>query len=115
MIDVDVMSSIIYEDGKRVALQGIAHDIIDRKKAEQEILKEKLFSESLLESLPGILYFFDEEGHLLRWNRNFEAITEYKSDEILKMNPLDLFSEDEKNIARKNIEEAFKNVAKQLI
>jgi PAS domain S-box-containing protein len=107
IIDIDVMSSIIYEDGKRVALQGIAHDISERKRVEQEILKEKLFSESLLESLPGILYFFDEDGKLLRWNKNFETILEYNSDEILKMNPLDLFSTDDKEKIRKKIDHAF--------
>ena len=107
LIDIDVMSSIIYEDGKRIAFQGIAHDITERKRVEQEILKEKLFSESLLESLPGILYFFDEDGHLLRWNRNFENISEYKSDEISKMNPLDLFSEEDKQKIRKKIDQAF--------
>jgi PAS domain S-box-containing protein len=106
LIDIDVMSSIIYEDGKRIALQGIAHDISERKRVEQEVLKEKLFSESLLESLPGILYFFDEDGKLLRWNKNFETISEYNSDEILKMNPLDLFSQDDKQKINKKINQA---------
>ncbi|KYK23256.1 hypothetical protein AYK21_02850 [Thermoplasmatales archaeon SG8-52-2] len=107
LIDVDVMSSIIYEEGKRVALQGIAHDINERKQTEREILREKLFSESLLESLPGILYFFDEDGNLIRWNKNFESISGYNSDEILKIGPLDLFRESEKEKIKEKINKAF--------
>lgn len=108
LVDVDVMSSIIYEDGKRVALQGIAHDINERKKAEQDILKEKLFSESLLESLPGILYFFDKDGEIIRWNKNFEDISEYNSNEISDLKPLNLFSTNEKPKIQNKIEKAFK-------
>jgi PAS domain S-box-containing protein len=107
IIDVDVMSSIIYEDGKRVALQGIAHDINERKHTEREILREKLFSESLLESLPGILYFFDEDGNLIRWNKNFESISGYNSNEISKINPLTLYRESEKEKIEKKINQAF--------
>ena len=109
IIDVDVMSSIIYEDGKRVALQGIAHDINERKKTEREILREKLFSESLLESLPGILYFFDEDGNIIRWNKNFESISGYNSNEISKIGPLDLFRDNEKEIINNKINKAFLN------
>ncbi|KYK22899.1 hypothetical protein AYK24_08255 [Thermoplasmatales archaeon SG8-52-4] len=107
IIDVEVISSVIIEDGKRVALQGIAHDINERKNAERQILREKLFSESLLESLPGVLYFFDEDGHFIRWNKNLEDISEYSSNDISNMHPLNLFGIDEKHRINDIFNEAF--------
>jgi PAS domain S-box-containing protein len=57
--------------------------------------------------MPGILYFYDNKGQFLRWNKNFEAVSGYSSDEISKMHPLDFFSEQEKEPLAKRIAEVF--------
>lgn len=66
-----------------------------RQIAEKKLLHEKLFSDSIIESMPGILYFYDAAGQFLRWNRNFEAVTGYCTDEIRKMHPLNFFEGDD--------------------
>ena len=42
-------------------------------------------TESIFEALPDVVYTFDMEGYLLRWNDPLEAETGYESSEISKM------------------------------
>lgn len=87
--------------------EGIVKEITERKYAEEQIIKEKEFSEAIINSLPGIFYLFDTEGQFLRWNRNLEQVTGYSSEEITKMDPLDFFDEEEKPKIAQNIKKAF--------
>ncbi len=59
----------------------------------------------MIESMPGILYFYDQQGRFLRWNRNFEIVTGYSGEEIMKMHPLDFFRDGEKQFVAQRIEE----------
>ncbi|MFC1833794.1 PAS domain S-box protein [Thermodesulfobacteriota bacterium] len=88
-------------------LANVSLDITERKRAEQTLLKEKTFSDASLDSLPGIFYLFDEEGRLLRWNRNFEKVSGYTSLEISGMNPVDFFRGEDKRNVSERIREAF--------
>ncbi|MFH1026112.1 MAG: PAS domain S-box protein [Nitrospirota bacterium] len=104
--DVEVFSSKIEAKGKDL-LHSIIHDITERKQAEKALRKEKTFSETMINSLPGIFYLFDENGHFMRWNRNLDLVSGYLSEEIEKMNPLDFFSGEEKKLAGEAIQEVF--------
>ena len=59
-----------------------ARFISERKQVEEALRKEKTFSDTMINSLPGIFYLFDENGHFLRWNRNFEIVSGYSSEEM---------------------------------
>ena len=48
--------------------------------AEKILRNEQLFSATLLDSMPGIMYFYDSEGRFLRWNRNFERESGYTGE-----------------------------------
>ncbi len=88
-------------------VKDLEKDDFDRKRVEESLLREKNFSESIIDSLPGIFYFFDDTGKLLRWNKNFEKVSGYSAEEISKMSPLDFFElEDKKEVAKK-IQEVF--------
>jgi PAS domain S-box-containing protein len=78
-----------------------------RRDAEQRVLREKLFSDTMIESLPGILYFYDMEGRFLRWNRNFEEVSGYTTAEIAAMHPLDFFAAEERPLLRARIAAVF--------
>lgn len=71
--------------------------------------KEKKFSESLINSLPGVMYVFDQFGQFISWNRNFELVTGYPREDILNMNPLDFISAEDKSNVQKIINEVFEN------
>src|SRR5262249_34982337 len=76
------------------ALDNFARDEA-RRQADRALRSEKLFSDTMIESTPGVLYFYDATGRFLRWNRNFETVTGYSAEEIGKMHPLDFFKGDE--------------------
>lgn len=72
--------------GEVAYLSSIARDIRDRIKSEKAArelaVHEKLFANSLINSLPGIFYLADETGRLLRWNSNLEAVLGYNSEQL---------------------------------
>lgn len=82
-------------------------DITEQQKAIQKVENEKDFSNSIINSLPGIFYLFDDTGKMLRWNKNFETISGYTFDEINNMSPIDFFDVDEKAYIRSRIDEVF--------
>ena len=63
-----------------------------RRRAQELVEQERLFTDAMIESLPGVLYLYDEQGRFLRWNRNFVAATGYTDREIARMHPLDFFA-----------------------
>ena len=63
------------ESGNVLQILGIAHDVTDQMRMQEVISKEKEFSEAMIDSLPGIFYFFDPSGDSMRWNRNITAVT----------------------------------------
>jgi|GEM_PF-1547542 len=75
---------------------------------EKNLLIEKQFSESVINSLPGIFYLYDEKGKLYRWNKNLEKVSGYSFEEISKMTPYDFFEQEDKKIAADTIKEVFK-------
>ena len=80
-----------------------------RRQGEQTVRNEKLFSDTMIESMPGILYFRDAQGRFLRWNRNFETVSWYSAPEIARMHPRDFFSDEDKPRVEQGIAEVFGN------
>jgi PAS domain S-box-containing protein len=82
----------------KLAFQNIqqARFITDRKRAEESLVQEKAFSESVIDSLPGIFYLFDQDGRLRRWNDNFERVSGYTPEELPTMKPWDFFAGNDK-------------------
>ena len=72
-----------------------------RRRAQELVEQERLFTDAMIEALPGVLYLYDEHGRFLRWNRNFVAVTGYSDREIARMHPLDFFTgKDRERVAR---------------
>jgi PAS domain S-box-containing protein len=88
------------------ALDNLAREEA-RHQAESVARNERRFSETMVESMPGILYFYDGEGRFLRWNKNFETVSGYSAEEIATMHPLDFFSEKDKPMLQARIGEVF--------
>lgn len=92
------------------SIKAVVHnfrDITRQKEAENKILLEKELSESIIDSLPGIFYLFDEKGKFMQWNANLETVSGYSEVEITQMHPLDFFAEDEKLPIAENITRVF--------
>lgn len=85
----------------------LQQEIAERKQAEQRLLAEKRFSDTVIDHLPGTFCLFDESGKMLRWNRSLEQATGYSAEEIAGMKPADFFSGDEKERIEQKIRVAF--------
>lgn len=66
----------------------------ERRRAEAVAAKETEFSRAMIDSTPGILYFYDERGKFLRWNQNFEDASGYSGEEIASMHPVQFFPDE---------------------
>ena len=95
--------------GRVTQILGITHDVTEQIQMQKAILKERDFSDAILNSLPGIFYFFDQTGKYLRWNRNHEIVSGYSGDEMAQMNPLDFVPGAEKEYISQRIQEVFEN------
>ncbi len=95
--------------GELIEIYGAVRDITTRKQTEDLIRSERNFSNTLLDSLPGVFYMYGEDRKFLRWNKNFETVTRYSGEEIARMNPLDFFRTEEKDLVDQRIHEAFNN------
>ncbi len=82
-------------------------ELAARAEAERTLRTERNFSEAMLNSLPGVLYLYEQSGRFLRWNANFERVTGYNAAEIAQMHPLDLFSAEEREKVGARIAEVF--------
>ncbi|HKJ82939.1 MAG TPA: PAS domain S-box protein [Mariprofundaceae bacterium] len=74
-----------------------------RRQAEIRAARERAFSDTIIESMPGIVLFFDQRGNLLRWNRNLETLTGYSGSEIEMMQPLDFFAKEDRPSIQQSI------------
>ncbi len=99
--------NVVFAGGKAESIISALNDITAQKNAEEEALREHQFSDLVIDSLPGIFYLFDKNGRFLRWNKNFQKVIEYSREEILKINPVDLFEGDDKKIIAQRIKEVF--------
>jgi len=88
------------------ALENLAREEA-RRQAEAVAQGEKLFSDTMIESMPGILYFYDDHGRFLRWNRNFETVSGYSGQEIARMHPLEFFASADQRPVQERIAEVF--------
>ncbi len=100
-------ASYMDQEGELRGLIGAMIDVTSRKRMEEELKREKDFSDWVLNSLPGIFYLFDEGGKFIRWNHNLETMTGYTSEEIERMAPVDFFVGHEKVQIREAIQRVF--------
>ncbi len=107
----------VFHDKEIALLEEVAGDVAfalttfardeARRQAEQSVRNEKHFTDTMIESMPGILYFYDADGRFLRWNQNFETVSGYSAAEIAQMQPLDFFAGDDKARLADRIEAVF--------
>ncbi|MEO9021524.1 MAG: PAS domain S-box protein [Ginsengibacter sp.] len=88
---------------------AIVRDITLHKQAEQKVLKEKELSESLINGLPEVFYLCNQHGNFLRWNKNWEEISGYTSEDMGRMHPLDFFDEKNKQLVSEKISNVFRS------
>lgn len=67
---------------------GAAHDITDRKKAEEELREEQYFLEQITDNTPHLIYVFDlDEQRYIYINRRIKELTGVDQDYVYGMGP----------------------------
>jgi PAS domain S-box-containing protein len=90
---------------KRV--KQLEKNVEESKQVTKNLEQEKKFSEKVLSSLPGIFYLYDEDGNMVRWNKNHEILTGFSAEEISQRKILDWFNEEERKYIASRVEETF--------
>jgi two-component system NtrC family sensor kinase len=96
---VEIRGCLIYRDGKPYAVQGIARDITERKKAEKKLKEYKL----IVDSAQDAIFFKDlESRYIIANDKTFEAFG-LPRDKVIGKNDFELMQDREE--AGKNIED----------
>lgn len=64
-------------------------------------------TDEILNSLPGVFYVFDRNRRFLRWNRRFQEVSGYSAEELVDLDPLDLFRGADRDHIGERIREVF--------
>jgi PAS domain S-box-containing protein len=90
------MGVIADGDGNPVAIQGIARDVTERKRAEEEERKLRRFLDSVIENIPHMVFVKDAaELRFVSLNRAGEKLLGHSRDELIGKNDYDFFPADE--------------------
>ena len=98
--------NILDEKKNSIGSIALGLDITESKVAEKLLQNEKLLTEEYVNSLPGLFYVFDED-RFVTWNKQFELVSGYSSDELSKMYVTDFFLGPDKTLVDKKMKQVF--------
>lgn len=98
-----IEQDIVHKDGTTITievrakqlpsgyLQGIVRDVSERKRAADEIARQKEFIEALVESSTDGILAFDREHRLTVWNRGMVRLTGVEAEHVVGNDMFELF------------------------
>jgi len=106
-ISLEINSMISYRDGKPFEIFGIARDITERRKTEEELNKTRERYKELFEGTNDIIYTMDFDGNFTSVNPMAEKMLGLKFEEVASLNMRDYLTPETAKIA-------FEGIAKKL-
>ena len=91
----------------KLANEKLELEVKDKERYATHLRQEKLFSETLISSLPGVFYRINSKSQLLGWNRNLELLVGHLGIELAKLNVLDIIHPDDKETITNAISSVF--------
>jgi len=95
------------EEALLATLANTTAHVIQTALTEQRLLEEKHFSDTTIDSLPGLFYLVDEQGRFRRWNRNLLRLSGCDEAELATLGPLDFTAPEDQERVRAEIGRAF--------
>jgi len=86
---------------------GFCFDLTDRKKTEEALVNEKVFSDALIESMPGSFYVVDHECNYFRWNSYLNRLTGLADNELHGRPTLLSIEANDRTLAAATMKKAF--------
>ena len=106
--------TLLFETGKHFEREHAAEIFVGflglsilRKRAELKLSREKIFTQTIFESIPGCIYVYDKSGKLIKWNKQHEEMTGYSSEELAEMTLDQWYDEDDYAKVSREVEHVF--------
>ncbi len=80
LIDVDVSARLV--DPEKGDVQAVFRDISERKRAAQELARERQFSNAVIQTAGALIVVLDTEGRIVQFNRTCEEASGFSADEV---------------------------------
>jgi two-component system CheB/CheR fusion protein len=77
------ITPLLDEAGRVYAIATTERDITERMQAEEALLEQKAFSNSLVETAQAIVLLLDNNGRVLQVNPYFEQLTGYRAEDVV--------------------------------
>lgn len=83
------------DEGGTPEIVGTWTDVTSNRQAQLDMQAERAFSQTLIESLPGLFFLIDGAGRPLRWNRHLEEFLGLSGEELRKRVALEFVPEED--------------------
>ncbi len=107
-IYVEAQGATIMSKGKPVAIQVIAHDITERKRAEKVLRESEYKYKSLIENIPDIIFTVDLEGKITFVSSKVKEILGYENAETINKNIFNFIPEEDHQRALEHLQKGMK-------
>lgn len=94
-----ILAPVIGAEGNVEAIAGMARDMTDRKKLEDDLRREKAIAETIIESAPGGFFMIDQQAKLVRWNKYWVNELGLSNEQLLGSSILSTIDERDREIA----------------
>jgi PAS domain S-box-containing protein len=84
------------QQGNILCYEGTVEDVTEKKRAEQDLKRERDFSRSILQTANSLILCLDADGAITVFNDECEKVTGYRREEVLGKPWADLFLPPEK-------------------
>ncbi len=79
------------------------------KLREEQLQREKSFSDMLIVSVPGVFYLYDRQGNLVRWNDRLQQVLGYAPQNMQGLKILDTVVPEDREMIAQRIEMVFRD------
>jgi len=105
LVCVEEIAQSVYDLNGLCNLLVVCQDVTERKQAEEALRLEKNFTDTVINSMPGIFYVFDDQKQLVRWNKRLEEFSGRSPEAMHALRPHDFVAEENHGLLESKLRE----------